>query len=53
MLERSVYQISLLKLIGFRTKELNRVYLNSTALTMLLSVAVGFPAGTICFFDIA
>jgi putative ABC transport system permease protein len=46
MLERSVYQISLLKLIGFRTKELNRVYLNSTALTMLLSVEVGFPAGT-------
>jgi putative ABC transport system permease protein len=46
MLERSVYQISLLKLIGYRTGELNRVYLNNTALTMLLAVIFAFPAGT-------
>ena len=46
MLERSVYQISLLKLIGYRTGELNKVYLNGTAVTMLLAVLFTFPVGT-------
>lgn len=46
MLERSFCQISLLKLIGYRSGELNKVYLNNTAFTMILAVAVGFPLGT-------
>jgi len=45
MLERSTYQISLLKLIGFRTGELNGVYLNVTAITTMLSAAFTFPVG--------
>lgn len=47
MLERSVYQISLLKIIGYRKNELNKVYLNSTIITVLLATIVTFPVGTL------
>lgn len=47
MLERSVYRISLLKIIGYRKNELNKVYLNSTIITVLLSTIFTFPVGTL------
>ena len=47
MLERSIYQISLLRLIGFRTAELNKVYLNSTVFTAILAGVIGMPLGKV------
>lgn len=47
ILESSVYQISLLKIMGYRQKELNHIYLNPTLITVVFSMIIMFPIGSI------
>lgn len=46
ILEHATYQISMLKIIGYRNRELNKMYLNSSLITVIFSIIIMFPLGT-------
>lgn len=47
LIDRSSYSISLLKVLGFRSGELNRMYLRSSLYVTVISMAVILPVGSV------
>ena len=43
MIDRASFGISLIKIFGFRTKEIRKLYLNGNALTIAIGAAIAIP----------
>ncbi len=43
MIERASFGLSLVKIFGFRTKEIRKLYLNGNALTVAIGAVITIP----------
>lgn len=49
VIEKNALYISFMKVFGYKTKEINKLYLNATTFTVIISLFICIPLEVICF----
>lgn len=49
VIEKNALYISFMKVFGYKTKEINKLYLNATTFTVIISLFICIPIEIICF----